>query len=458
MGYSRARVSRNSKSRYTAYYWDVRGKERSAGTYSNQKDADAAWQAMEAKVREGRAMDPRRGRQKFRQYVEEEWFPNHRLELRARENYTYYLNRHILDWFGPMRMVEILPSHVRAWAIKLENEGVPASSIAYCLTILSAIFTTALNDQVVFLHACKGVARPTVPKKIRQIVTPEQFDLLYAALPGDAMQLLVEIDIETGLRWGELTELRPKDFNMGTRVVTVSRVAVELVRRFHPDGGRFLVKEYPKDEEHRQVRLSAQLTGRIETHIAEHGLSDNDLLFTMPDQLGKPPLRRVPDPGSAGWTEKNAAGRSYRHGSLSGYSAGKCRCGHCKAAYAIYRAERRASGKDSPRGVRVVDTDGHIPRRWFRDNVWLKAREAAGLGAGVKVHSLRHAHASWLLAGGADLETVKERLGHSSILTTQKYLHTLPDEENDKALDAFAKIRNRKNMDKDGAGHEVRGA
>ncbi|MCW2940301.1 MAG: putative Tyrosine recombinase xerD, partial [Actinomycetia bacterium] len=38
---------------------------------------------------------------------------------------------------------------------------------------------------------------------------------------------------------------------------------------------------------------------------------------------------------------------------------------------------------------------------------------------------MRHAHASWLLAGGADLQVVKERLGHASISTTEKYLHTL---------------------------------
>jgi integrase len=278
MGYSRVRTSRNGKPRYTAYYWDVRGKERSAGTYSSRKDADDAWQTAEAKVREGRASDPRRGRQRFRQYVEEQWFPNHRLELRARENYTYYLNRHIIGWFGPMRMIEILPSHVRAWVIKLEGERVPASSIAYCLTILSAIFTTALNDQVVFLHPCKGVKGPIVPKKVRQIVTPEQFELLYEALTDDAMRLLVETDIESGLRWGELTELRPKDFNVGSRMVTVSRVAVELVRGFHPDGGRFLVKEYPKDEEHRQVTLSTQLIKKIQAHIAEHSLNDDELL------------------------------------------------------------------------------------------------------------------------------------------------------------------------------------
>ena len=172
MGYSQKRIGRNGKPRYTAVYQDIRGIRHSAGTFAKREDADEAWQTAEVKVREGRAVDPKRGRQKFRQYVEDEWFPNHRLELRARENYTYYLYRHIIDWFGPMRMVEILPSHVRAWVTKLEGDGVPASSIAYCLTIMSAIFTTALNDQVVFLHPCKGVKAPTVPKKIRQIVTP----------------------------------------------------------------------------------------------------------------------------------------------------------------------------------------------------------------------------------------------------------------------------------------------
>lgn len=28
------------------------------------------------------------------------------------------------------------------------------------------------------------------------------------------------------------------------------------------------------------------------------------------------------------------------------------------------------------------------------------------------MHDLRHAHASWLLAGGADLKTVMERMAH----------------------------------------------
>jgi integrase len=441
MGYSRVRTGRDGKPRYTAYYWDIRGRERSAGTFPNKKEADRAWQRAETKVAEGRAGDPKRGRQTFCRYVTEEWLPGHEMELRTRENYVYHLDRRIMPEFGPLRMVEILPAHVREWVNKLKNEGVSPSVIQYSMVVLSAIFTTALNDQVTFLHPCKGVKTPPVPKKPRRIISPEQFDELYQALRPETMQLLVETDIESGLRWGELTELRPKDLDFGTGVLTVSRVVVELPPRFHPEGRRFLVKDYPKDQEHRQLRLSPQVVRKIAAHIGQHGIAADGLLFPMPE-LSPRPLRVLTDPATLGLTKPNVAGRRYQHGTLSGYSAGKCRCEHCRGAYAAYRAQRRAAGTDQPRGRRTVETDGHIPRWWFRTHIWLPAVEAAGLPVPMKVHGLRHAHASWLLAGGADLEVVKERLGHSSIVTTQKYLGTL-DEIDDSAVDALSRIRNR---------------
>jgi hypothetical protein len=37
---------------------------------------------------------------------------------------------------------------------------------------------------------------------------------------------------------------------------------------------------------------------------------------------------------------------------------------------------------------------------------------------------------------------VKERLGHGSIRTTERYLHTLPDQD-ESAVDAFLSIRHR---------------
>jgi site-specific recombinase XerD len=90
----------------------------------------------------------------------------------------------------------------------------------------------------------------------------------------------------------------------------------------------------------------------------------------------------------------------------------------------------------------MIKTDGHIPRDWFRQRVWKPALASAGLGFHVRVHDLRHAHASWLLAGGADLQVVKERLGHASITTTEQYLHTLPNAA-DVAVVALNNIRKR---------------
>ena len=89
-----------------------------------------------------------------------------------------------------------------------------------------------------------------------------------------------------------------------------------------------------------------------------------------------------------------------------------------------------------------------ISRNTFRTRIWLPAVKASGVGFDVRVHDLRHAHASWLLAGGSDLKSVMDRMGHAQITTTQKYLHTLPDADA-KNLDALNHIRGKSPEDSD---------
>ncbi len=189
----------------------------------------------------------------------------------------------------------------------------------------------------------------------------------------------------------------------------------------------------------RRFKLSAQITAKIADHVKKNGLGPGDLLFSYVPPAGSRSRPRPAVPETPGMTEPNEKGRSYRHGTMTAYNAAPCRCGLCRSAYAAYRAARRQTGTDNPRTPRSRATDGHIPADWFRHQIWYPAREAAGLGE-VRIHDLRHAHASWLLAGGADLQVVKERLGHASIATTEKYLHSLPTADQT-ALDALTRIR-----------------
>jgi integrase len=159
------------------------------------------------------------------------------MEANTRQGYVSVIKKYLLPEFGSIRMIEILPSHVREFLRRLTDAGKSAMTVQRCKAVLSSIFTTALNDQVIVLHLCRGVVAPPVVAKPLTIVSPAEFEAIVAALPDEQSRLLVQLVIEGGLRWGELTEIRLSDLDTVTRMLTVARTVAELRPSYHPTGG-----------------------------------------------------------------------------------------------------------------------------------------------------------------------------------------------------------------------------
>ena len=377
MAYAQQRMTSAGISRWYAIYFTPDGRQRSGGGFSTRRDAERAAIKLEQQAAAGTLADSSRGKLTFGAYVEKYYWPAaQHLEPTTLAAYRSNLDSHFLPYFGRMRMSKIVASTVQAWVNEVSAEvedfegnrkpRLSARSVRKYHTFLHAIFERAIIDQVITINPCAHTVLPKFVKPPKKAITPEQFENLLDEIP-QRHRVLVLVAIETGVRWGELAALRPVDVDLETGEIHVRRVVLEVSKKITGADKVWTIRDYPKDDEHRAIRIGDQLCQDAREYMMATGKRGGDLLF-------------------------------------------------------------------------ATSTGSPISRNTFRTRVWLPAIERSGLRQRVRFHDLRGAHASWLLAGGADLKAVMDRLGHKQIQTTQQYLGRLPDAD-DRALAAFEAVR-----------------
>jgi integrase/recombinase XerD len=114
------------------------------------------------------------------------------------------------------------------------------------------------------------------------------------------------------------------------------------------------------------------------------------------------------------------------------------------SAVSAYRARGRPALLGSGAGSKLFlnRRGGGLTRQGLYKIVQGHAR-GAGLEARMSPHTLRHSFATHLLAGGCDLRSLQEMLGHADLATTQVYTHLSAERLKDAYFSAHPRASSR---------------
>ncbi|EYR65281.1 integrase [Actinotalea ferrariae CF5-4] len=378
MAWVTVRRAEDGKKRYQGRYRDASGAKRTVGTFSTDKAAMQAAVRAEIALAEGTWIDPRAGRITFREYAGQVWLPSRHLEVTTYAAYASNLRIHFIPFFGDYPLARIMPAMVQEW---VNQAGKPPQVAGKGRKGLSP---RSIVKYHVMLHSifARAVADRIIPfnpcaaTDLPKVITTRTRTLT----PDEYTQLLTQIP---------------------PRFTVMIMTAIETGLRWGE-----LVALRPRHIDTQARTITVQDT------IVEVSAKDSP---TGQRMIVKPyPKDDEPRTVTVSQDLIDALTARVRHLGLGPDDL-------------LFPSRETAAGQP-------------LSRATFNTRYWRPAVQRSGINFNVRMHDLRHAHASWLLAGGADLMSVMERMGHAQIQTTQKYLHTLPDADR-RTLTAFHTIR-----------------
>lgn len=408
---------------------EMEGKRRSLGTFADEQQAMQVLEAHIANQRRDITTIT------YRTLVEDIWASSTTLAPSTRGHYLRLLRRLVLPLLGGYTIPAITVARVSALLSSLRESGVGTFTVYQVKCAISSTLQALVDEGALSANPVREVSASRPRAKARPVLSPTDVRAIQEHLTP-AQALFARFLVETGARFGEASEIRVMDLALPGIAVAIRRAVVDIGAQMHPDGrSRFLVKGTKSGNE-RMSSITPSTAETLMAWIRDHHLQPGDLVFprsllitAKPAIATQQPLAtRPPQVGDI------IEGTAYRHGTLSAYSHARCRCLECRIASSWYAQQRKQQRKQRP----VSIADDHLPKDcWWR--IWNAATAAAGIGWKVRTHDLRHASATWAVKAGADLHTVKERLGHHSITVTEGYLHAM-EGDNDRISEIFANL------------------
>lgn len=248
--------------KWQAKYRDGRNRERSAGTFDHKKRAEAEADKAERQARGTYWRDVDAGRKPWGEWADKGWLPSRIVASSTAKADSYRLEHHLRPRWESVPVASITRTDVKLWAAELRDQGLGPETVKRCVHLLSSSLVAAVDAEIIDSNPAARLKLPGGAKDQERYLTRGEFEVLRSHMLTERDRLVVDLLVNTGLRWGELAGLHR------ARVDT-RRQMVRVVETFDETAGE--IKAYPKGKKSRDVPLTADLAERIEALTYEGG-------------------------------------------------------------------------------------------------------------------------------------------------------------------------------------------
>jgi integrase len=167
----------------------------------------------------------------------------------TRVSYVRAWENRVKDEIGNIKVVQLLPSHIKAYYAKLSKAGYAYSTIKYIHNLLYPALEMAVDDDIIRKNPAKSsisdYGKTAEEKEALTVSQQEKFmEFVKQSNVYNTYSPMFTIMIGTGLRCGELIGLTWKDINIKAKTVNVDH---QLIYKNLGDGCKFHIST-PKTE------------------------------------------------------------------------------------------------------------------------------------------------------------------------------------------------------------------
>lgn len=225
------------------------------------RTAARTWAADgEASVRGGTHSDPRAGRITLKDW-HKRWTAARVVEESTRRSDRTY-GKDVLDRWGAWPLNAITRMDCQAWVRQLEEDGRGAVAVAKAAQLLATILQAACDEHppLLLVNPARGLRLPEQSKQPDRILDVDEETALLVALPTPQDRRMVEVLLDTGLRYGELAGLHTHRVDLRRRELRVVEVLTQAGK----------IKAYPKSKAgQRVIPLEDRAVAALEVQLAE---------------------------------------------------------------------------------------------------------------------------------------------------------------------------------------------